>query len=121
MTTDPGWFGDPNITHEPGAEPAPDGGWRPVCSCGFRAPLTHNTEERARRGAARHAAVSAPMPPGRYSAELDADGATVHIRCAQHPDEPLASFPDGVRGRGGELVELLAEHDRQQHGGHDDD
>lgn len=113
--TEPGWFGDPNITHEPGAEPAADGGWRPVCSCGFRAPLTHDTEDGARRAAQAHVAVSSALAPGRYSAVLD--GGTVHIRCDAHPGEPLASFPARgyASGPGGELREVLREHDLEYH------
>ena len=111
MATEPGRFGDPTVTHEPGIEPAGDA-WRPVCSCGFRAPLTHDTETGAMRAAQTHATVSTPPPPGRYSAVLDGD--TVH------PDEPLAGFPareyaSGLGGRAGELREVLREHDREYH------
>jgi hypothetical protein len=117
MATEPGRFGDPTVTHEPGIEPAGTA-WRPVCSCGFRAPLTHDTETGALRAAQTHAAVSTALPPGRYSAVLDGD--TVHIRCAVHPDESLASFPareyaSGIGGRAGELREVLREHDREYH------
>ncbi len=111
-TTEPGWFGDPDLPHEPGIEPA-GSGWRPVCSCGFRAPLTHDTEDGALRAAQAHAAASAPRRGGRYSAELDAG--TVHIRCALCPDEPLASFPGGLDGREEETVEAVRDHDRQHH------
>jgi hypothetical protein len=106
------WSRDPNITHEPGVEPA-GGAWRPVCCCGFRAPLTHDTEDGALRAAQTHAAVSAPSQYGRYTAELDAG--TVHIRCALCPDEPLASFPGGLDGREEEAVEAVRHHDRQHH------
>lgn len=114
---EPGWFGDPTATHEPGIEPA-DTGWRPVCSCGFSAPLTHDTETGAMGAAQTHAAVSSALAPGRYSAVLVGD--TVHIRCDMHPDEPLASFPageyaDGLGGRYDELREVLREHDREYH------
>lgn len=121
--TERGWFGDPDITHEPGTEPA-DTGWRPVCSCGFRAPLTHDTEDGALRDAQNHAAVSGARPPSRYSAVLDGD--TVHIRCATHPGGPLASFAareyaSGLDGHGDELREALREHDQRCHEEGDDD
>lgn len=79
--------------HEPDIEPAGTG-WRPVCSCGFRAFITHDTEDGALRAARNHAAASAPRPDGRYSVELDGDA--VAVRCAQHPAEPLARFPGGL-------------------------
>jgi hypothetical protein len=112
-----GWFGDPQAVHESGIEPAGDA-WRPVCSCGFSAPLTHDTEDGALQAAQIHATVSSAPPQGRYSAVLDGD--TVHIRCATHPGQSLAGFParedaDGLGGRGHELREILHEHDRQFH------
>jgi hypothetical protein len=113
-----GWFGDPNVPHEPGTEPA-DVGWRPACSCGFRAPLTHGTEDAALRAAQTHAAVSAPGRYGRYTAELDAG--TVHIRCALCPGKPLASFPNGLDGHEVEAIEAARAHDRERHEEGDDD
>jgi len=107
---EPDWLGDPNAPHQPGAEPAGTG-WRPVCSCGFSAPLTHDTEAGAMRAAQAHAKACVPPPQGRYSAVLDGD--TVHIRCAAHPGDPLASFPahEYAEGPGDALREVLRGHD----------
>lgn len=106
------WFGDPNVPHEPSAKPT-GYGWRPVCSCGFRAPLTHDTEDGALRAARNHAAVSVPRPDGRYTVELDGDA--VAVCCTQHPAEPLARFPGGLDGREAELSDVVHEHDRRFH------
>jgi len=84
-----------------------------VCSCGFSAPLTHDTKHGALRAAQTHAAVSSALPTGRYSAVLDGD--TVHIRCDAHPDEPLASFPGSLDGRETEALDAIRAHERDYH------
>lgn len=108
------WFGDPAVPHEPGIEPA-DSGWRPVCSCGFRAPLTHDTEADAMRAAETHAAASSPRPEGRYEAERT-DEHTIVVRCRQHPDTPLLTVTDTLDGHGVEIGEAIRDHDREFHG-----
>jgi hypothetical protein len=84
-----------------------------VCSCGFRAPLTHATQGGALRAAQVHAAVSATQPAGRYTVELDAG--SVVIRCTRHPAEPLAAFPDSLDGHETEALDAIRDHDRQRH------
>jgi hypothetical protein len=108
-------FGDPGIEHTAAVEPV-GASYQPTCSCGFRAPLTHDTESGAMRAAEAHAAASRPRRPGRYTATLENGAVTIY--CAQHPAKPLLSFPAPIDDHQAAMTEAIRDHDWEYH---DDD
>jgi hypothetical protein len=111
--TTPDWFGDPDATHEPFAEPT-GAGFRPACSCGFRAPLTHDTEDGAMRAARVHVACSTPQPPPRYMADMNGDDTVVF--CVQHPNPPLIVVAPPPNEHQTEIAQAVQAHEREFHG-----
>lgn len=77
------------VRPEPGVTPTwqsltrpptePGTAFRPACSCGWAAELTHDTEEGARRAGEAHAAVNSPREPGRYV--MDFEDGWITLRC----------------------------------------
>jgi hypothetical protein len=109
-----GWWGDPEIDHAAAPEPA-ETGYRAACSCGFRAPLTHDTEDAALRAADVHVAISTPRPPSRYMADMNGDDTAVF--CVQHPDPPLITVTPPAEQHQAKIAKAVQAHERQFHGG----
>lgn len=123
-TTD--WYGDPATPHTPGTEQG-DHGWHPACSCGFRAPLTSDTEHGALRRARVHAQVSTPQPEGRYvltaydrnafpDSKID-----VCLYCRECGGPALMRFEGIPEEHQEEISAAIREHDRRHHGETDPD
>lgn len=108
------WSGDPEVEHVAGVEPA-GAGYRPACSCGFRAPLTHATEDGALRAAGVHVGVSTPQAPSRYMADMNGGDAVVF--CVEHPDPPLVVVAPPTDDHRVEIAEAVQAHEREYHGG----
>lgn len=97
------------------APTAPGTAYRPTCSCGWEATLTHDTEEGAQRAGEVHVTVSMPPQASRYVLAANGDD-TNRLECAECAEVLLHHVShDGSSDR--VILDAITAHDQDRHSG----